>query len=150
MFFNRKKKDVKTVSEVNKDDGESEALEKVKTPSTFKVDLEDVYVINADYIPSHNDGMGFGPLFIGVYYIVRKVEDKYYNVFSGEEIEDNGTSFDLPSLNEDEIHPIFEYLKDKDEKKIDSSMLYWLVNDLNMTMFLDWRKRLLADEEEEN
>ena len=110
---------------------------KVKRTVTLKV--EEVKVATTTIISSYNDETGAGPICVKWYFLVREVNEKYYEIFSDKQIEkesdthhDGFTSKTLDAPYIEKLESLTEYLRDPKEKVIELQLLFDFILNMNV------------------
>ena len=95
------------------------AFKKRKRKGTVdaNVKVADVYVITSMIISSYNDGTGCGHMFVTMYFLARREDGEYYELFSGKKIEKDNRpkdgflvqNFDTPKSTID-IQCLFDFI----------------------------------------
>ena len=94
-----------------------------------------LYVVKTEIISNYNDGTGFGPQYVTRYFLAKKENNEYYELFSGEllKLEIDGhykgavcLNFDVPYIVE--VKPISEY---SGSKKFTDSELFYFITRMN-------------------
>ena len=113
-----------------------------KRKSTLKVEevkVEEVKVATTTIISSYIDEAGEGPRFVRWYFLVREVNEKYYEIFSDKQIEkesdthDDGftsKTFDTPYI--EKLEPLTKYLRNPKQKVINLQLLFDFILDMNV------------------
>lgn len=120
------------------------------------VKVEDVYVVTAIIISSHNNGAGCGPRCVDMFFLAKYEYGEYYELFSGKKLEkekipENGflsKSFDTPYVRN--AKPLAEYLRDKSKKEIDIQLLFDFIINKNVFNFLEAVEKEGVKEHKEN
>lgn len=107
------------------------------------IKVKTLYVAKCIIVSSHYDGEGRGPKYAVYYFVVRKIRNQYYEVFSGKKIEmkeypekDGGSckKFNTPYI--EEIKPLTSYLKDSKKEVVSSVELFDFITDMNVSEFI--------------
>lgn len=109
------------------------------------VNIENVYVAEADIISSYNDGTGSGPKMCTSFFLVTRKKDKvlpafdkFYELFSGKQLkseaEDNAArifvkTFDTPYVVK--VTPLKEFLVHPEKKKMNIELLFDFITKMN-------------------
>lgn len=109
-----------------------------KGTTNANIKVEDVYVITAMIISDYDDGTGFGPVCVDMCFLAKYKGGKYYELFSGKELEKEKQSedrilqmtFDTPYVKKAE--PLKRYLKDKSKKNVDVQLLFDFITKMNV------------------
>lgn len=116
---------------------------KKRTSQLYNV--EDVYVLKTYIVSNINDGTGLGPRCITCYFLAKKEEDKYFELFSNVEIKKEGEYFNTPVI--EEVKPLTDYISDTCKKRcMDSKLLFNFLLQLNMENIME----LIIDIERED
>ncbi len=118
-------------------------------PESKVYNCADVYVLLVTSVSNINDGSCCGPRCFDFYLVGTKVEDKYYELFSGVELKTS--CFNTPYIKE--VKPLKEYLTDPELSEIDGQFLFGFLSELNsdiiIEMLIDLVLKMLIDEERE-
>ena len=116
------------------------ALNKRKRKGTVDANgkVADVYVITSMIISSYNDGTGCEPMFVTMYFLARREDGEYYELFSGKKIEKDNRpkdgflvqNFDTPYVKKAE--PLKVYLKHPNKSTIDIQCLFDFITNMNV------------------
>ncbi len=116
------------------------AFKKRKRKGTVdaNVKVADVYVITSMIISSYNDGTGCGHMFVTMYFLARREDGEYYELFSGKKIEKDNRpkdgflvqNFDTPYVKKAE--PLKVYLKHPNKSTIDIQCLFDFITNMNV------------------
>lgn len=107
---------------------------KKRTSQLYNV--EDVYVLKTYIVSNINDGTGLGPRCITCYFLAKKEEDKYFELFSNVEIKKEGEYFNTPVI--EEVKPLTDYISDEyKEKTMESKLLFDFLLNLNMENIME-------------
>ena len=111
----------------------------VVCPESKVYNCADVYVLLVTSVSNISDGSGCGPRCFDFYLVATKVEDKYYELFSGVELKTSPSDFNTPFIKE--IEPLKEYLADPELSEVDGQLLFGFLVALNtdtiMSMLID-------------
>ncbi len=120
-------------------------------PESKVYNCADVYVLLVTSVSNISDGSGCGPRCFDFYLAGTKVEDKYYELFSGVELKTSCNYFNTPYIKE--VKPLKEYLTNPKLSKIDGQLLFGFLSELNsdiiMEMLIDLVLKILSDKERE-
>lgn len=102
----------------------------------------EIYLLTTTIISSYDDGTGCGPRCIKQYYLAKKENDKYYELFSGVEIRClyNSTEgytdgeFNTPII--EKIEQFTEYVKDPN-KKLSTEKLFYFITMFNAAKIIE-------------
>lgn len=113
-----------------------------------KVRCNNVYVLTTEIVSNYDDGSGWGPQVVTLYYLGTKKKDEYYELFSGVKLEKNKNSktFNKPYITK--VEPLNEYLKDEEMKTIKLELLFDFITDMNVTKIVSQRSSDSEEEEE--
>lgn len=100
-------------------------------------DINEVYVLKTYIVSNINDATGLGPRCITCYFLARKEEEKYYELFSEVEIKHEGSYFNVPVI--EEVKPLTDYINDTCKKRhMDSRLLFDFLLDMNMNNIMEY------------
>ena len=112
-------------------------------PESKVYNCADVYVLLVTSVSNINDGSCCGPRCFDFYLVGTKVEDKYYELFSGVELKTSCNYFNTPYIKE--VKPLKEYLTNPKLSKIDGQLLFGFLSELNTDIII----KMLIDKERE-
>lgn len=115
----------------------------VVSPAPKVYNCSDVYVLLVTSASNINDGSGCGPRCFDFYLVGTKVEDKYYELFSGVELKTSCSYFNKPYIKE--VKPLKDYLTNPKPSKIDGQLLFDFLSKLNTDTVI----KMLIDKERE-
>lgn len=98
---------------------------KKRTSQLYNV--EDIYVLKTYIISDTYDGKG--PRSVVNFFLARKENEKYYEIFSNVEFDPNAKRLNIPII--DEIKPLREYTGDKFKQKMSNELLFYFILGLN-------------------
>lgn len=115
------------------------------------VKVADVYVVTSMIISSHNDGNGFGPMCVTMYFLAKCENGEYYELFSGKKLEKEkqpedgflSQTFNTPYVKKAE--PLNQYLRNQKKVTIDIQSLFDFITQINVLGKLG----AFSDEEDE-
>ena len=114
-----------------------------KRKQTIRCD--EVYVLTTEIISSHDDGSGWGPQCVTLYYLGTKKHGIYYELFSGKRLtEEKNTHFEdliSKSFNITKVEMLTEYLRDQTMKTIKLELLFDFITDMNVTEIIKERSK---------
>ena len=98
--------------------------------------VEDVYVLKTYIVSNINDGTGLGPRCITCYFLAKKEEEKYFELFSNLEIKKELSYFNEPVI--EEVKPLTDYINDKYKRRtMESKLLFDFLLNLNMENIME-------------
>lgn len=107
---------------------------KKRTSQLYNV--EDVYVLKTYIVSNINDGTGLGPRCITCYFLAKKEEEKYFELFSNLEIKKELSYFNEPVI--EEVKPLTDYINDKYKRRtMESKLLFDFLLNLNMENIME-------------
>mgnify|MGYP004637462569 CR=1 FL=1 len=115
----------------------------VVSPAQKVYNCSDVYVLLVRSKSTFNDGSGCNIRCANFYLAGTKVEDKYYELFSGVELKTSCSYFNKPYIKE--VKPLKEYLTNPKPSKIDGQLLFDFLSKLNTDTVI----KMLIDKERE-
>ena len=107
--------------------------------SSTLINVKDVYVATATIFPEYFDNIGCGPRCVTWFFLVRRKNNEYYELFSGKKIEKEkdihkdgmeSAYFDTPYI--EKVDPLADYQNDRSQKKLDSHLLFSFITKLNV------------------
>lgn len=109
-----------------------------KMANNPNVNIADVLVITTEVISSYNDGAGFGPRCVTMYFLAKCENEEYYELFSGKKLEKETQSekgfisqtFDTPYVKKAEY--LTKYLRNPDKKTMDIHSLFDFITVMNV------------------
>ena len=111
----------------------------VVCPAPKVYNCADVYVLLVTSVSNISAGPSCSPRQVNFYLVGTKVEDKYYELFSGVELKTSPSDFNTPFIKE--IEPLKEYLADPELSEVDGQLLFGFLVALNtdtiMSMLID-------------
>ena len=98
--------------------------------------VANLFIATTDVISSYNDRSGGGPRCIKIYLVVTKKSNKYFEVFSGREIDmkSNCTSFNVPYIKE--MKPFSDVLNDPHMQFINKKDVFDFILYKNIAYYL--------------
>ena len=105
----------------------------------LKFNCADVYLLTTTIISSYDDGMGYGPRCVTLYFLSTRCQNEYYELFSGKKLKKESDchsdgfvskTFDEPYI--EKIEPLKDYLRDKNKKTMDSQLLFDFITQMNV------------------
>ena len=134
-----------------KKDSVQQIKKDVVSPAQKVYNCSDVYILLVTSASNINDGSCCGPRCFDFYLVGTKVEDKYYELFSGVELKTSCNYFNTPYIKE--VKPLKEYLTNPKLSKIDGQLLFGFLSELNsdiiIEMLSDLVLKMLSDKERE-
>lgn len=107
---------------------------KKRTSQLYNV--EDVYVLKTYIVSNINDETGLGPRCITCYFLAKKEEEKYFELFSNVEIKKESSYFNEPVI--EEVKPLTYYINDKYKRRtMESKLLFDFLLNLNMENIME-------------
>ena len=113
-----------------------------------EIRCDEVYVLTTEIISSHDDGSGWGPQCVTLYYLGTKKGGIYYELFSGKKLtEEKDThlkdcvskEFNVPYITKVEM--LTKYLRDQTMKTIKLELLFDFITDMNVTEIIKDRNK---------
>lgn len=133
----------KRLLNLSKKDSVQQIKTDVVSPVPKVYNCLDVYVLLVTSVSNINDGSCCGPRCFDFYLAGTKVEDKYYELFSGVELKTSCSYFNTPYIKE--VKPLKEYLTNPKLSKIDGQLLFGFLSELNTDTII----KMLIDKERE-
>lgn len=101
-----------------------------------KYNIDEVYVLKTYIVSDINDGTGAGPRCITCYFLAKKEEEKYFELFSNVEIKKESSYFNEPVI--EEVKPLTDYINDKYKRRtMESKLLFDFLLNLNMENIME-------------
>lgn len=113
-----------------------------------EIRCDEVYVLTTEIISSHDDGSGWGPQCVTLYYLGTKKGGIYYELFSGKKLaEEKDThlkdcvskEFNVPYITKVEM--LTKYLRDQTMKTIKLNLLFDFITDMNVIKIIESRSK---------
>lgn len=134
----------KDVISSSQKDSTQQTEKDVVCPESKVYNCADVYVLLVASVSKISAGPCCSPRQVNFYLVGTKIEDKYYELFSGVELKTSPSDFNTPFIKE--IEPLKEYLTDPELSEIDGQLLFGFLVELNTDTIMS----MLIDKEDED